>query len=69
MSQFLRVILLIIIFIFLYRLLRKFITALFRQKNRNNVNSSTYHNRGKYDNIEEAKYRDISDDEEKEKKV
>lgn len=66
MSPFLRVILLIIIFFFLYRLLRKFLTNLFGQNNRQNVSSSTRHKR-KYDNIEEAKFTEIQDDDDKEK--
>lgn len=67
MSQFFRIVLLFIVFIFLYRILKRFLTNLFGSSN-NKENTPPYNRkRKKYDNIEEANYTEISEKEEKEK--
>ncbi|HSL89050.1 MAG TPA: hypothetical protein VK870_07100 [Ignavibacteriaceae bacterium] len=67
MSQFLRILLLIVVFIFLYRIIKRFLIGLFGRTN-NTENKSPFNRQNKkYDNIEEAKYTEISDVEEKEK--
>lgn len=67
MSQFLRILLLIIVFIFLYRILKRFLVGLFGSSNQNENTINSNRRNKKYDNIEEAKYTDISDKEDKEK--
>lgn len=67
MSQFLRILLLIIIFLFLYRLLRKFLFNLFNSSGRDGNKSGFRQRKKKYENVEEAKFIDISDEDKKEK--
>ncbi len=67
MSQFLRILLIIIIFIFLYRILKRFLIGLFSSPGKNDHTSNAKRQGRKYENIEEAKYTDISDKDEKEK--
>lgn len=65
MSQFFRILLLILVFLFLYRLLKRFLMQFFSSSG-NNQNFKGYkRNRKKYENIEEARYTEISDEEEK----
>lgn len=67
MSQFLRILLLIVVFIFLYRIIKRFLIGLFGKSNPSENTSSFGRKRKKYDNVEEAKYTEISDVEDKEK--
>jgi uncharacterized membrane protein len=67
MSQFLRILLLIVLFIFLYRIIKRFLIGLFGKSNQSENTSSFRRKRKKYDNVEEAKYTEISDTEDKEK--
>jgi hypothetical protein len=69
MSQFLRILLLFIVFIFLYRLLKRFLISVFSSTSQNKKSSPFTRKTKKYENIEEAKYTDISDEDQKEKKV
>jgi uncharacterized membrane protein len=58
---------LIIIFIFLYRIVKRFLIGLFTSSSQNDHTSNSKRQRKKYGNIEEAKFTDISDKDEKEK--
>jgi hypothetical protein len=67
MSQFLRILLLIIVFIFLFRIVKRFLIGLFSSSGQDDHTSSSKRQRKKYENIEEAKFTDIPDKDEKEK--
>lgn len=66
MSQFLRIVLLVFLFFFLFKIVKRFLTGIFNPSNTNSAGKKPKEK--KYENIEEAKYIDISDSNEKEKK-
>lgn len=68
MSQFLRILLLIIVFIFLYRLLKRLLVSIFNPSNKKENIPPDNRRKNRYDNIEEAKFTDLSENDEQEKK-
>lgn len=67
MSQFLRILLLVLIFLFLFRVIKRFLVSLFKSStNKANIPPDK-RERKKYENIEEAKYTNISDEDQEEK--
>lgn len=68
MSQFFRLLLLVLIFLFLYRLLKRFLQQFFSSSGSNGSFKGYSRRQKKYDNIEEAKYTEIRDEEEKKNK-
>lgn len=68
MSQFLRILLLIIVFIFLFRLLKRFLVSIFNPSNKKENIPPEKRRKNRYDNIEEAKFTDLSENDEQEKK-
>lgn len=64
MGQFLRIVLLAFLFLFVYRIIKKFLKRFFIQKNKPSSHEfePNQQNRKAYENIEEAKYIEIKDD-------
>lgn len=67
MSQFLRILLLIVVFVFLFRILKRFLAGLLGISNQKGNTGNSDSRKKKYENIEEARYTDISDKEDNEK--
>ncbi|MFO7526834.1 MAG: hypothetical protein R6W68_15380 [Ignavibacteriaceae bacterium] len=68
MSQFLRIVLLVFLFLFLFKIVKRFLIKLFNNTAEGVNKGSNNRREKKYENIEEAKYTDISETNEKEKK-
>lgn len=68
MSQFLRIVILVFLFLFLFKIIKRFLVKLFRNPEADMNAGSNRRREKKYENIEEAKYTDISETNEKEKK-
>lgn len=67
MGQFFRILFIVLLFILLFRFIKKLLLRYMGSSEKNDIRGAGK-NKKKYDNIEEAKYIDLNDDEERAKK-